>query len=63
MTGYIHLSPPGGFLRSSENVDTKVIIDPVRELEGKSGGENFSPVLSDQPFFSPVTPDTFQSLA
>ena len=55
---YTPLSPPGGFLRSDEKVDTKAILDTVRELEKKSGGEKFSPVFSDQPVFSPVTPVT-----
>jgi hypothetical protein len=52
---YVLLSPPGGFLRSGEKVDTKAIPDPVCESEEKSGGEKFSPVFSDQPVFSPVT--------
>lgn len=52
------LSPPGGFLQSEEKIDTKAILNPVRELEEKSGGEKFSPVFSDQPVFSPDTPVT-----
>ncbi|NLW77720.1 MAG: hypothetical protein GXY18_15065 [Methanomicrobiales archaeon] len=52
------LSPPGGFLQSGEKRDTKAILDPVRELEKKCGGEKFSPVFSDQQVFPPVTPDT-----
>ncbi|QXO96206.1 hypothetical protein KSK55_07505 [Methanospirillum purgamenti] len=52
---YVLLSPPGGFLRSGEKVGTKAILDPACESEEKSGGEKFSPVISDQPVFSPVT--------
>ncbi|MCA1917045.1 hypothetical protein [Methanospirillum hungatei] len=34
-------------------MDTKAILDPVRELKEKSYGEKFSPVFSDQVgFFS-----------
>ena len=50
------VSTPQHFLRSTENVDTKAILGPVRKMEQKSTGEEFSPVFSDRPFFSPVTP-------
>ncbi|MDX8551714.1 hypothetical protein KHC33_10855 [Methanospirillum sp. J.3.6.1-F.2.7.3] len=55
---YGPLSSPGSFLQSDEKVDTKTILDSVRELEEKSPGEKISPVFSDQPVFSPVTPVT-----
>jgi len=50
---YTPLSPPGGFLRSDEKVDTKAILDPVRELEKKSRWRKiFSGLLRSTGFFS-----------
>ena len=48
------LSPPESFLRSDEKVETEARTGQDTELEEKSGGEMFSPVLPTTPTTTPV---------
>jgi len=49
---------PADFVRSSENVGTKAISDPVCQSDKESPGQNIVPIPSDQGIISPVRSDT-----